>query len=291
VATYAGGSNGDLGLHVYPPGAASGTTALGKFTVDGYPFNDDGDLAFDASGCLYAASWAADQSTPLVLRLPPVLSAPVKPLAALGGPSTGFRESLWGFTVAPDGTIYVLSDAATHHALLVFAPGAEGDAAPIRTVAAGGYAAAHAPMAVGPGGELYVAFPESTKVDVYAPGATSLLRTLFGPHTLIESPQALAVGADGTLYVANASQFATVAGEILVFEAGASGDTAPLGVLTADGPASLLPTAIATSAEGWMYIVQDSARARRFPTQVDGAVTPTPVGPPKAAAYTLAVAP
>jgi ligand-binding sensor domain-containing protein len=70
-----------------------------------------------------------------------------------------------------------------------------GSTTPSATITAGGSL-----LAVDGAGDLYVAAPTGSSVTKFAPGSTTPTATLTG----INSPVAMAAGADGTLFVANA---------------------------------------------------------------------------------------
>jgi hypothetical protein len=98
--------------------------------------------------------------------------------------------------------IYV---SLTNNGVLVFAPDATGNVAPVRTIA-GAHTGLAVPigLALDPAGNLYVANRMGAGVTVYAPGATgdvAPIRTLSA--TGLQAAQALAVGPSGDVFVAN----------------------------------------------------------------------------------------
>jgi hypothetical protein len=99
--------------------------------------------------------------------------------------------------IAPDGTAYVTT--FTGWQVAVYAPGASGNAQPIRTLNLGAHAGA---LTVDPFGYLYVViYPVPGKIDMFAPGAAgnaSPVSTIAN-----EAPGAMAVGADGNLYMSS----------------------------------------------------------------------------------------
>jgi WD40 repeat protein len=74
-------------------------------------------------------------------------------------------------------------------------------------------------MAVDKSGDLYVANAEDRNVLVYAKGSTSPTSTLNDPS---DFPCDVAVGSDGTVYVANGSGPIGASGNVLIYKAGST---------------------------------------------------------------------
>src|ERR1700722_15473023 len=78
-------------------------------------------------------------------------------------------------------------------------------------------------LTVSNSGTLGTSAPPTGAILVFAPGAAAVpIRTISGASTLLTTPQFLTVDAAGDLYVAQGS------GDVLEFNAGASGNVAPV---------------------------------------------------------------
>jgi hypothetical protein len=125
----------------------------------------------------------------------------------------------------PVGTIYVANYAAS--AIDVFAPGANGDVAPLRSIS-GPLTGVDGPgdVAVDSSGDVYSSNFNNSTITEYAPGASgnvAPIRTIGGSLTGLEFNDDMSLAANGTLYVGN-----DTGGHIVVFAPGASGNVAPI---------------------------------------------------------------
>ncbi|MBV8068212.1 MAG: NHL repeat-containing protein [Candidatus Eremiobacteraeota bacterium] len=135
----------------------------------------------------------------------------------------------------------------------VYATGAIGDAAPIRTIL-GPRTGLRFPsaIAVDARGKQYVANRAGNSVTVYssnARGDAAPLRTIVGSRTGLNLPTGLAVDAQGDVYVANRS-----GNMITVYAPTANGNAKP--IRTVEGSMTDLnePTSIAVDAEQTIYV-------------------------------------
>jgi sugar lactone lactonase YvrE len=128
----------------------------------------------------------------------------------------------------PTGTIYV-ADAGTN-SLDVFAPGANGNVAPVRTIS--GLATGldePGDVKVDAAGDLYTANFLADTVTEYAPGASgnaSPICTISGSNPGLDRPDDISLAPDGTLYVGNNGNSV-----VDVFAPGACGNVSPLRVI------------------------------------------------------------
>ena len=135
----------------------------------------------------------------------------VTPLRTIAGSSTGLSNSdgVDGLGVDSTGTLY--ADNTGDDSIEVFAPGANGNVAPIRTIV-GGSTGLGGPddIIVGFTGQLYVTngFVTGTNsITVYAPGASgnaSPTQQIVGSNTDFGNPDDLAVDAAGDMFVTDA---------------------------------------------------------------------------------------
>lgn len=172
----------------------------------------------------------------------------------------------WGLATGPDGSVYVSS--WSQNAVRVFAAGATGAAAAVRTIT-GAATGLNIPdgIAVDKGGYLYVANAGAKSVTVYAPGAdgdVAPVRTIKGALTGFQYPDAVQVGADGSIYVVD-----LFAASVSRFSPTADGNVAPRAKLA--GPSSLItsPWSMALGADGSVY-VGNAHSVLVFSSLVDG---------------------
>lgn len=129
--------------------------------------------------------------------------------------------------VADDGTLYVgdLFGVGTNK-VAVFAPGANGNVAPLRVIAGDQTGLAWpSGLALDSAGRLFVANREGDSVTVYIPGASgnaSPLRTIAGASTGLDGPSGVALRGDNTVHVVNSGSES-----VSTFPAGASGNVSP----------------------------------------------------------------
>jgi sugar lactone lactonase YvrE len=136
--------------------------------------------------------------------------------------------------VAVDGSgnIYVANIAGS---ITVFAAGATGNVAPLRTIT-GAATGLNGPggITLDSSGKIYVANGNGNSITVFAAGANgnvAPVTTIAGASTLLAEPDGLVVGSNGSLFVTNFS-VPGVAGLITVYASGASGNVAPSQALT-----------------------------------------------------------
>ena len=127
-----------------------------------------------------------------------------------------------GVHVDGTGTIYVASQPG---ALLVFAPGAAGNATPIATISGSNTGlSAPADVAVDAAGEIIVSdFSNVLIFPANANGNVAPIRIIQGANTGISGANGVAVDAQGNIYVAN-----TGANSVTVYANRANGNAAPI---------------------------------------------------------------
>jgi len=202
-------------------------------------------------GALYVAN--ADTT---VTVYPATAAGNATPLRTLRGPAR-FGVDASGLAVDAAGDLYVAHGLSPYsNRVDVYAYGAHGSAAPARTIM-GQRTRLDTPftLALDTHGALYVANEgngQTGSITVYAPGArggVAPLRRIAGPHSLVQTPQALAFDARGNLYVADYGDESRV----LVFAPGAHGDVRPIRVIRGDRTGLNNPSGLAIDAGGYLY--------------------------------------
>ncbi len=209
---YAPGATGPAPTHSIAPPSGTQFTAL---------------LGADASGNVYATATASGGTVDVLVYAPDAASGPLRTIVvppAGGGGGDG--------TVARDGSVYL--DLGTQ--LSVYAPGANGNAAPSRTIAAQSGASLVEPvLAVDGSGEIFALFGGAIRVYPANAGATTPPAGLIpGASAGLNGNVGLAFDASGDLLVANRFNHSITAY--------APGGGAPIRTLTGPATALLGPT-------------------------------------------------
>lgn len=220
---------------------------------------------------------APQNSAPLLWDAEFVTNVLGFPLDANGdAPPTTFISpggDLQGITFDSTGRMYVTSSGIPAcqnlSGVLVFAPGAAGNAAPVATIVGDktGFTLPSG-IAVDSTNAIYVSDIFENSVSIFAPGSNgnvSPISKLSGPHTEINAPADIAFDASGKLYVANASN------AITIYSPGASGDTAPVATISGSLTGLAVPKRIKLDTAGNIYVLNVTGG-------FDGSVTVYPPG-------------
>jgi hypothetical protein len=145
----------------------------------------------------------------------------------------------------------------------VYAAGANGNVAPIRTIA-GSNTGLDSPwsLALDAGGKVYVTnlatFPmKHDSVTVYASGANgnvAPIQTIVGSNTGLQAPFGIALDASGNIYVTNLVSKIRKYDSVLVYAAGANGNVEPIRAIGGAHTGLDLPAGITVGASGKVYV-------------------------------------
>jgi len=225
------------------------------------------------SGALYVAN--ADTT---VTVYPATAAGNAVPLRTLRGPAR-FGVDASGLAVDAAGGLYVAHGLSPYgNRVDIYARGADGSAGPARTIV-GPKTRLDTPftLALDTHGVLYVANEgngQTGSITVYASGArgdSAPLRRIAGPRSAVQTPQALAVDARGTLYVTDYGDESRV----LVFASGARGNVRPLRVITGDRTGLNNPSGLAIDTGGYLYVLSSATqRIAVFAPGVHGDIAP-----------------
>jgi hypothetical protein len=193
-----------------------------------------------------------------ILRLESTSTGSATPISTLTPPATATFLS-----VATDSSGQIYAGVATNDGseVLVYPAGSTGAATPTRAIvgSSGSFSYPYL-MTVGSDGLLYVSDGFCNCVSVFsktATGAATPIRLIQGDSTQIDDPIAIAVDSSGYLYIADPFGVSLLAPtykgpQIEIFAPGATGDVAPVQVITGTASTPLLPIsgmAIAGNAE------------------------------------------
>jgi sugar lactone lactonase YvrE len=227
-------------------------------------------LALGPGGELYVAHRPIFRGVASVSVYARGASGSARPVRTIAGARTGLT-SCNGLAVGRNGSLYVL---AGDNRIAVYPPNAEGDVAPVRVIA-GPRTKLSNPMslALDPRGNLYVANDRlvdgnligAASITVYRPGAAgdaAPIRTIAGRATKMSRPTGVAVGVDGTVYVANMDVPRDDQGSVTVHPAGATGDSAPARRLMGPGTRLLWPGGLVLDHADTLYVASWLFRPR-----------------------------
>jgi sugar lactone lactonase YvrE len=189
---------------------------------------------------------------------PASVTGNVLPTATIAGPNTQLGPAA---SVAFDaaGNLYVrnrrgCNEFGANESVAVFAPGATGNVAPIRSISGpntGLMASVNNldGMAFDSAGNLYVANP-GANVLIFAPGANGNV----APKSVLNNvaPAGIAIDSSDRLYVTGF--VGVIGGGIEVFAAGASGNATPINTIAGNLTGLSLPVGVALDGHGNIYV-------------------------------------
>jgi hypothetical protein len=197
-------------------------------------------ITLDSSRNIYVANYSSASVTAYAKGS----DGNVAPLQTIVGSNTGL-VSPEGIALDANSSIYVADSQGgpfTFGSVTVYAAGANGNVAPIRTIS-GSNTGLNNPegLVLDAGRELYVASfiggPRGRgSVTVYSPdanGNVTPIRTINGNHTGLYGPVGIALDKRGDIYIVNyGNQHSPGPGKVTVYAAGANGDVAPINIIS-----------------------------------------------------------
>jgi len=202
----------------------------------------------------------------------------VAPMATISGPDTGLLFGVAGLSVDSAGYLYVATSAvgASPNAIVVYAPGANGDEPPTRTLTASSHGGVWSvATAVDKNGDLWVANLNLIAIEEFAPGESgdaAPIRMIGGSATGLVRPTGIAISDRGDVWVADLG-----AAKVVRFGPNQSGNVAPKQVIT--GPLTGLSEPAGVSlGPGTLWISNVSiipeGTVREFASTANGDVAP-----------------
>ena len=216
------------------------------------------------------------------------------PSRTIVGPNTGFTDPLGPFGVASTATGELLVTDVQAHSVSVFAAGATGDVAPVRTIK-GAATGLFRPYGVALLADGKIAVSHATLVEnqgqisvfaADADGDVAPVRTIVGENTRLVLPTGLAVLSDGSFAVVNGevtdgegNPTDPLGGKIVnIFAPDASGNTAPVRSIVGEDTGLDGATGIAALADGSLAVANaNEPSVRVFAPAADGNVAPARV--------------
>ncbi len=217
---------------VYAAGAHGNVAPIRTISGSNTGLSYAWDIAVDPHGLTYVVNNAGGYGQCSITVYAAGANGNVAPIQTISGPQTTLSFPT-GIAVDAQGNIYVQNH--NEDDILVFAPGASGDVAPARTIRSQWMSNPGAGIAVNAKGAIYIGnSPQCGYYGCYGasvvlrfpPGANGYVadvKTLTGPKTQLNNPDAIALGPGGRIYVTDVGDHS-----IFVYAAGAHGNVAPL---------------------------------------------------------------
>lgn len=232
----AGPNNPRGSITIYADGARGNAAPIRIIKGNKTGLDQPADVAVDDNGDIYVAQGGEGPYAVKVFAAN--ANGNVASLRTIVGPDTKLDAPL-GVAISPiNGNIFVANsglNASFPGSVTVYAPNANGNVAPIATIA-GAHTGLNEPdgLTLDSVGNLYVANQSgcspgygSGSVTVYAPGATgdvTPLRAIMGGDTDLCNPAKIAIDPSGELHVADSEPL----GAVSDYSAEADGDAVPL---------------------------------------------------------------
>jgi hypothetical protein len=239
------------GIVVFPPRPTANTAPLAKFDGD-WETLDCVSLAFDRAGFLYNLCYQFDAMGPptRVLVFDASEGATREPVRTLTGPSTGLDERATNIAVDANGYVYVIRDSpGSDGSILVFAPGADGDEAPVRTIRGSTTGLDFAStLALDASRNLYVGIAEGGPILVFPPDADGDVAPVrrIGAVQDIQSVGSLFVTGADRLFVGNQEGD----GSVLVYDIDAADDAPPIRTIAGSATKVATPAGLVADGDG-----------------------------------------
>jgi hypothetical protein len=210
--------------------------------------------------CIYVIDTFKHNPHAAVLAFDADANGDAPPLLRIGGPKTLLQRPS-GLAVDAERNIYVASLAdqdqhGTRESITEYAAGADGDASPIRRID-GSRTRLSYPfgVAVGSGGDVYVANYGNSFITMYSPGKdhdTDPTRTIYGPG--LTEPLSVAIDDAHTVFATDLQYENGESGAVVEYAAGANGEVTPIRTITGVVTQLKAPWGIALDSSGVIYV-------------------------------------
>ncbi|MGA8576843.1 MAG: hypothetical protein WB609_14305 [Candidatus Cybelea sp.] len=204
-------NQGNSSVTVYPAGSSGNVTPIATISGTNTGLLNPFGIALDSSDRIYVAN-GLNTTTPSVTVYAPGSNGNVAPIATIAGPNTGLADPS-GIALDPTGRIYVGNENSPsfNGIVTVYAAGANGNAAPIRTIAGPSTGFANGVYGVAwRNNRIFVTSGNSTissQIGIFpqnSNGNVAPTRSIVGSITQLNSPVGIAVGpTNNRIYVAN----------------------------------------------------------------------------------------
>jgi hypothetical protein len=268
---YVANSTGDA-ITIYAPGSHGTPNPIATIAGAKTGLKSLAGIALDSKGRIYAANAEGGTFKQGSLTIyPPLATGDIRPIATIGGANTGLNDPV-GVALDPRGNIYVVNQAGLTGlgTVTIYPAGSNGDAAPIKSFAAGGKRVMRpSGIALSANHEIYVTNQSlvggGSAVQVFSVGPRwqiSPTNVIEGSCSGMNSPQGVAVDASGDIYVANnGAGPESLAPAVAMYAAGSQGCANPVALICA-GPAGLIqPAGLMLDSRRNIYVTDSNANS------------------------------
>jgi|HubBroStandDraft_4_1064222.scaffolds.fasta_scaffold22260_2 hypothetical protein len=257
-------------------GAFGATTAcVETFPGGSTPVRLGADSRRSASPAGATTVYVTSRNNGRILAFPITGNGNVAPSRRIKGAKTQLTAPV-ALAISSTGRIYAANDSANN--VLIFAPGAHGDAKP--QVLGGSNVPLHETegITLDASGEIYVSDYSAAQILVFAAGATgntAPIRTIQGSKTGLTEPLGMAVDSAGNLFVVNGTYPSTMS--ILEFASGANGNVAPISYIGGSNTLIVQPQSVSLDSTGRIIVPSNSNSVLIFSKGSSGNVAPVAV--------------
>jgi hypothetical protein len=201
---------GNSSVTVYAAGSAGNVAPMATISGANTGLLNPTGIALDSANRIYVAN-GLNTTTPSVTVYAAGANGNVAPIATIAGSNTGLADPS-GIAVDAVGRIYVGNENSPsfNGIVTVYAAGANGNVAPIRTIAGSNTGFANGVYGVAwHNNRIYVTSGNSTissQIGIFpqaANGNVAPTKSIAGSSTQLSSPVGIAVGSNNRIYVAN----------------------------------------------------------------------------------------
>jgi hypothetical protein len=267
-------------ITIYDAGANGNVSSIARIEGSNTALSEPDAVDVDASRNIYVANFSGGVSKDgSVTVYAAGANGNIVPIRTIAGSNTELHAP-WSMALDASGNVYVtnLPSVRKPDRVTVYAAGANGNVAPIRTIA-GSNTGLGSPsgIALDASGNIYVT-TNSYSVNIYGAGANGdvkPIRTISGAYTGLDTPKGITVGASGKVYVTNTYGGGLGCfGSVTVYAAGANGNVRPVqnicGKLTRMGE----PAGVALDVAAHIYVLNESGSVTVFPADANGDLVP-----------------
>jgi hypothetical protein len=249
---------GGGGIYVFAPGANGNVAPIRAITGANTNITEAYSVSLDAAGFIYEA----DQATAKINVFAPDANGNVAPIRTIAGPNTGFiyPATVWGTAIDAAGDLWAVVvnlSTFTNGYLEEFAPGANGNVAPIATIAGSNALNNNSDtVAIDAAGKIHQAI-YGISLLTFAPGSNGNVAPILDISGSNAFPSSglyqMAFDANGNQYVAQQSAAGTDG--IYGWSLSATGNVAPtFSLVGANTTLNTHVRGIAFDAGGYMYV-------------------------------------
>ncbi len=271
----------EVSVLVYAAGATSTDSPVQIIEGSKTKLSYAEDIAVDAKANMYVANYGTSDGKGWVTVYAAGATGNVPPIRTIIGARTGLDRP-FGIALDPrNGDIYVANGfggPSQMGTVTIYAPNANGNVAPIGTIAGTNTGLAEpVGLVLDAGGNIYVPNPGVnsrilSRVTIYTAGSVGNVkpaRTIEGSHTELSLPDYVALDSSSNIYVDGGSK-----NRVTVYAAGANGNVAPIRTIAGSKTRLDGPSGLALDGSGKVYVANANGYVTVYAAGASGNVKP-----------------